>query len=219
MIDYAYGLATKYGEASSALACEWYDAIAQLERANVPAAVPAQTATYNETAKAINGAMKQSPSGQLLTSVVQRLVKQAAADTTLQNAKRDGAYFAWVPHGDTCPFCIALAANGWQKMSREAMKGNHAEHIHQNCDCEYAIRFGNNLNYRGYDPDQYRQMYDNADDSSQGFSSGHWQNESTAKINGMRRAQYAANKDEINAQKRAAYAKRIEIKSGNKEGE
>ena len=53
----------------------------------------------------------------------------------LKNAVRDGAEWAWVPHGDTCPFCITLASNGWQKASRKVLKGGHAEHIHANCDC------------------------------------------------------------------------------------
>ena len=41
LIDYAYALATKYGEASAELACEMYDLMAQTQGANVPPAVPA----------------------------------------------------------------------------------------------------------------------------------------------------------------------------------
>ena len=42
-IDYAYALATKYGEAAGAAACEMYDAIADLQGASVPPAVPADS--------------------------------------------------------------------------------------------------------------------------------------------------------------------------------
>ena len=48
LIDYGYAVATKYGEASAAIAAEMYDATAALTGASVPAAVPAETATYGE---------------------------------------------------------------------------------------------------------------------------------------------------------------------------
>lgn len=130
---------------------------------------------------------------------VSRLVKQAGADTTLKNAIRDGAEWAWVPHGDTCPFCITLASNGWQRASKKALKGDHAQHIHAHCDCEYAIRFDSRTTVAGYDPDKYLEQY---------YAYG-------GDINAMRRAQYASNKGKINAQKRAAYAARKLRASGN----
>ena len=123
---------------------------------------------------------------------VSRLVKQAGANTTLKNAIRDGAEWAWVPHGDTCPFCITLASNGWQPASKKALKGDHAQHIHAHCDCEYAIRFDSNTTVAGYDPDKYLAQYQAAGGD----------------INAMRRAQYARDRDAINTQKRAAYAAR-----------
>ena len=45
LINYGYAVATKYGEASAAIAAEMYDATAALAGASVPAAVPAETAT------------------------------------------------------------------------------------------------------------------------------------------------------------------------------
>lgn len=196
LINYAYGLVTKYGEGSAELACQMYDAIAEMEGASVAAAIPANTASYSETAKAINGSLTRSDSGQLLESTVGRLVKQPAADTMLQNAKRDGAQFAWIPSGDTCPFCIALASRGWQYQSKKAMKNGHAEHIHANCDCQYAIRFNKNTDVEGYNPDALYEQYNS------------YSGNPKDKINAMRREHYAANKDKINAQKREAYATR-----------
>lgn len=197
LTDYAFGVATKYGEGASAAAAEMYDAIAVASKAKVPPAVPAPTATYGEVAKTVNGTLKQNP--EIVPGAVGRLVKTAGVDTTMQNAIRDGAYWAWVPRGDTCAFCIMLASNGWQKASAKALKNGHAEHIHANCDCTYVVRFGNDLFVEGYDPQQYLDMYQNADGTR-------WQD----KLNSMRRDFYAENKDKINAQKRSAYAKRIE---------
>lgn len=198
-VNQAYALATKYGEASAALSCEMYDAMAAAQGVNVPPALPAPTATYEETARAVNGTLINRRS--TVPATVGRLVKQAGADTMLKNAIRDGAEFAWVPHGDTCAFCITLASRGWQPASKKALKGGHAEHIHSNCDCEYAIRFDSRTQIAGYDPDRYLQQYQDADGRK-------WQD----KVNAMRREQYAENADAINAQKRAAYERRKALK-------
>lgn len=201
LIEYAYAIATKYGEGAAEMACQMYDAVAEISGAGVPAAVPAQTATKGEVAKTINGALLWSDTAESAASAMSRLVKTAGVDTTVKNAIRDGAEWAWVPHGDTCAFCLMLASQGWVGASRKVLKGDHAEHIHNNCDCTFAVRFDSRSTVEGYDPDEYRQIYDNAEGST-------WEQ----KLNSMRRAQYAAKKDAINAQKRAAYAKRRERK-------
>lgn len=196
VIDYAYGLATKYGDGTSAAAAEMYDEIARAQGAKVPSAEPAPTASYKDTAKAVTYAKGRGQS--LIPGAVETLVKQAGADTMLRNAARDGAEFAWVPHGsETCPMCLTIASNGWRRASRKTMKGDHAKHIHSSCDCEFAIRFDGKSSVEGYDPDALREMYDNAEGRN-------WKE----KVNSMRREQYKASGDKIRAQKRAAYAKR-----------
>ena len=199
LIDVAYGLVTKYGEGSAALASEMYDALAELQGAHVPAAEPAETAEYGEVARMVNATKTSTPQ---LKSGVSRLVKRAGADTMLKNALRDGAEFAWVPNGDTCAFCMTLASRGWQKASKKAIKNGHAEHIHANCDCTYAIRFDPEVNVEGYDPDAYLKAYRDAGSD----------------VNGLRRIHYAENRERINAQKRAAYAARNEKKLSTTEG-
>ena len=225
LINYAFALATKYGEASAAVSAEMYDAVAALQGMDLLPAVPASTASYSEVAKMVDGILKKSVNEEMLIGGLTRLVKMAGTDTTLMNAHRDrpratgtgtgrhkhsGARVAWVPSGDTCAFCIALAARGWQSQTEWAAN-NHSEHIHSNCDCTYMVRFNDDLTYEGYDPEKYREMYDagidvpfeNEDDSHPDHESVPWQ-----KINGMRRANYAQNKDKINAQHREAYALR-----------
>lgn len=205
-IEYAYALATKYGEAAAAAACDMYDAIMIAQGAKVAAAVPAKTATMAEVAKTVNGTMKTG-NPEIVASAVGRLTKMAGADTMQQNAIENGDEWAWIPQGDTCAFCITLASRGWQKASEDALVNGHAEHIHANCDCTYAVRkAGSDLNVEGYDPEEYKEMY---------YGTG----ESTpkARINAMRREFYAENKEEINAQKRDAYAKREERNSSEAE--
>lgn len=167
-----------------------YDALAEAEGMLLPAAEPAATASYGEVARMVHATKDQNPEN--LPSGVSRLVKRAGADTTLHNAVRDGAQWAWVPHGDTCPFCITLASRGWQTASQKMLKNGHAEHIHSNCDCEFAVRFHSGTNVEGYDPEKYLKQY----------------RDTGSDVNAMRRIDYAARKDAINAQKRAAYAAR-----------
>ena len=193
LIAYAYAVATKYGEGSAALSAQMYDAIAELSGKLLPPAVPARTATYNETARAVHGARLFSKDPSVTAGAVSRLVKTAGADTTLQNAERDGAEFAWIPSGDTCAFCLTLASRGWQKVSKRTLKNGHAEHIHNNCDCTYAIRFNDDTDVEGYDHDKYLNWYNSEPGKPKD------------KINAMRREMYQENKDHINELKRAAY--------------
>lgn len=188
LLDYAYALSQHYGQAIGALSCQMYEATAAAQGVIVPTAEVADLPDYGEVAKAVKGTKKQSPNN--IPGTLARLVKQVGADTTLKNAERDGAQFAWVPHGDTCAFCITLASRGWQYMSKKAMRNGHAEHIHAHCDCEYAVRFDGKRTVAGYDPDKYLEEYYDANGD----------------INEMRRKRYAQNKDVINARKRELYA-------------
>ena len=89
-----------------------------------------------------------------------------------------------------------LHHTGFQRLaaSEKALKEGHAEHIHSNCDCEYAVRFSDRDGVRGYNPDFYKRIYDS-------YGSD---------INAIRREQYQKNKEKINAQKRARYAEKNE---------
>ena len=197
----AYSLATKYGEAATALACEMYDALAAASAAALPAAEPADTATIDEVAKAVVGTLKTgNPS--IVADSVGRLVKMSGVDTTMKNALRDGAEWAWIPRGETCAFCLMLASNGWQHASKKALKNGHAEHIHANCDCTYAVRFDSRTNVAGYDPDKYLQMFSQVDGSS-------WTGQDGL-VNALQAELNAQHRDEYNARKRAEYAARRE---------
>lgn len=196
LISFCYDTANYYGTASASLAALMYDTIAELEGVVLPAADLADNPTYDDVAKAVQGTLKTSQNTEMIAGSVSRLVKMVGQDTLLQNGMRDGAEFAWIPNGDTCAFCIMLASNGWQHMSKKALKGGHATHIHANCDCTYMVRHTSNLNVRGYDPDKYLKQYKEADGKN-------WRQ----KVNSMRRKFYAENSEEINEQKRSAYAK------------
>lgn len=212
VLDYAYALITKYGEGTGALAAEMYDATARLQKAVVPTAEIAETASYSDVAKAIKGAAKTSTDSNYLGGVVSRMVKQTGADTTLRNAVRDGAEFAWIPSGgETCAFCIMIASNGWRRASKKALRNGHASHIHANCDCAYAVRFDSKSEVEGYnDGAEYRKMYDDAKAEGEEFGRN--------AVNQMRVNMYKNNPDlaeKIKAQKRAAYARNTHNRTAN----
>lgn len=221
MIEAAASFATNYGEASAALAAEFYDLMAELSGVVLPPALPADPATIDEVAKAVVGTLKTG-NEEIVSAAVARLVKMAGVDTTMQNALRDGAEWAWIPHGDTCAFCITLASNDWQRASEKAIKNGHAEHIHANCDCTYAVRFDGQSNVEGYDPEKYKDMYDfttvkvwDPDDEEYTYQMRYGTPKD--KINGLRREFYAQNREKILEQKRDAYARRKALNSSKAE--
>lgn len=195
LIEYCYALATKYGEAAATLACQMYDAISEFEGANVEPAEPAETATFHETAKSVNGTINNLMGATITAGAIGRLVKMAGQDTTLKNAIRDRAYFAWIPMGDTCPYCLAIAAEGWQRAGSKTLSGDHAKHIHGNCNCAYSIKHNKETEYKAYNPEDYQEMFEEADGDTE-----------EEKINSVRRMTYSQHKDRINEQKREIYA-------------
>ena len=114
-----------------------------------------------------------------------------------------------------------LASIGWQKAGKKTLKGGHAEHIHANCDCTYAVRFDASTKVAGYEPEKYRDIindatngeYDVDDLLREAGRTSSWNGRNYTGLNMVRRAFYAENADEINAQKRSAYEKRVERES------
>lgn len=204
MIAFAFALVTKYGTASASLAALMYDYAVELSGLLYPAAVPAAPPPIDEVAKAVIGSSK-SENAEIVSAAIGRLVKLQGVDTTMRNALRDGAEWAWIPSGDTCAFCIALSSRGWQKASRKAIKNGHAEHIHANCDCTYAVRFDPTSEVAGYDNGaDARAIYDNVSLDGEPDTPEN-------RINAIRRRLYSENRERIRAQQASAYQKRKEL--------
>lgn len=196
VVEYANALIMRYGEAAAAYACQMYDEIARVSRANVMPAEPAEIVDYSTVAKAINGSLLQSIAGLMAVRVVERLVKQAGADTMLQNATRDGAEYAWIPDGGACPFCMGIGAEGWKTASKRIVSGVHAEHIHSSCNCEFAIRFDEKSNVNGYNPNDYKQALE---EQTEKEIREEQREENRALIDEQKREAYKFNKDNEDA--------------------
>ena len=189
MIQYCYALSTKYGEAASAYAAEYYDEVAIASGVNLPSAIPAETVSYSAVAIAMYGMLKTTQNSNAISRKCGVFCKQASADTLLQNAIRDKAEFAWIPSGDTCPFCMGIAAEGWQRAKLSTARSGTARHIHATCNCMFSVRFNKESGVAGYDPGTYQKQIDEVDGD----------------LNEIRRIQYQENKDLINEQHRETY--------------
>lgn len=159
ILDATYKITQAYGLAASTLAANKYDqdvALAEkqgfLKPGQIKEAEVWDPLGYGSIARAINGTLKND-SKEKLPDTIERMVKRFAEDTTLMNARRDGAEYAWIPAGDTCVFCLSLASNGWQRASKSTAEGNHADHIHPHCDCTFSVRFSKDTNVKGYHPE------------------------------------------------------------------
>lgn len=205
ILDYAYAIVSMYGEASSELACQMVEALAEYSNAAIEAAEPAATATYGETARAVRSEMLRTKDAVTIGSTAGRLVKLASADTMAKNAIRDGAQWAWIPSGDSCAVCMTLASRGWQFASEDMLWDGHAEHIHNHCDCNFCVRYSNDVDVEGYDPETLYEEYMGAG------------NTRMERINALRRQNYAENREKINAQKREAYRRRKAQEAAGKE--
>ena len=198
-------VSTHHGMSTSALAATWFDQLALAEGADIVKAVPINDPHQlraRRMAIARNAAMPKLLAGdregfaKAIASAVAADVKRQASNTVMLNAIRTNAEFAWIPGGDeTCAFCIAVASNGWQPASKATALGGHADHIHDNCLCEFAIRFDKSTQYSSFDADKYSEMYKDADGRN-----------AQDKINSIRRDLYAENGDKIREQHRERYA-------------
>ena len=158
--------ATHNGAAAAAIACTWYETVAKASGVDVPRAQP----------------------------VVE--VNAAQIGAAYKRAER------MLSLGDAQGFVDAIASGieaEVKRCSSSTMRKNaerdDEDHIHPNCDCEFAIRFSKDDNVEGYDPGYYKEKYRNAPGMM-----------SKDKINSLRRDLYAERKIEINKQRRERYA-------------
>ncbi len=184
LIQMANAIATKYGEAAAAVTCDMYDAIAEAQGAELAPAVPAMTPSIEETGNVVRSAMRRAPA--ILADEIGKLVKKTSTRTMRKNAARDDALMALVPRGDGCPFCKMLGSRGWEPA--RASKSFEA-HLHSNCRCEYVVRFGDDLEVEGYDPDALYEEFQQYE--------GSWDE----KMKAMRQAQSGQYKETVGIKK------------------
>lgn len=96
--------------------------------------------------------------GRGLEKIVSNAVKNAAVDTTSDNANIDkDARWAIIPNPDCCPRCFMFSSNGFRYHSEASASAE----LHNSCQCEVVADFGENPKVADYDPAGiYERMYD-----------------------------------------------------------
>ena len=196
-VNLLYINVVKNGEAAATLSAELFEYMTQNSLENLATVDMFVNDDIRELYRMVYG-VKKYGNPKLIAEGASRYVKLSSVDTVLGNALKYGCEVAWIPHGDTCAFCIALASNGWQPASKKLIKNGHAEHVHANCDCTFAVRYSRDVEVEGYDDGKkYRKIYYDAKGS-----------DSSERIKNLRRELDAENKEEIKKQQHEAYEER-----------
>lgn len=93
-------------------------------------------------------------------------IRRAANRCVAHNARKDPAkpWYARVPRGETCGFCLMLASFGFYAKTEEA-----AEHSHAHCDCRIVPGFNGVTTVKGYDPEGMYERYNECVDALGGL--------------------------------------------------
>ncbi|OTA27237.1 hypothetical protein B9G54_01580 [Alloscardovia macacae] len=96
--------------------------------------------------------------------VLADLMRASYHQTGLRNIRLDPNHPRWarVPSGAvTCAFCMMLASRGFYYHTQESA-GGLDNVFHQHCDCAIVPEWGKGTVLDGYEPEKYRQMWDEA---------------------------------------------------------
>jgi hypothetical protein len=163
-------LVAQFGQVAATQAAYWYEEIRAKDVRGRFATRLADTAPADAVQSNVrffaghlyDGTAQVMLSG--LGGAVQRHVVNASRDTIRSNAARDPArpFYARVPVGKTCAFCLMLASRGFVYASEETAGGEY----HNDCDCEAVADFSDNPRLEGYDPDGLYDVYASARDAT-----------------------------------------------------
>lgn len=139
LLDFVPALTTVYGEAAAVVAADWYDELRAAEgvRGRFTSVMAAPFAVDAVQARVRFGAahlFTDTPDAMkpFLSGAVQKYVLQPGRDTVAVSAVEDPVASGWqrVTQGETCRFCVGLAARGAVYRQESA-----AFAAHGHCDC------------------------------------------------------------------------------------
>lgn len=173
IMDEAREVAAKFRMLGSELGAQWYDLCAELAGVDVE---PAELDIMDDEALAARAErVARSQAAQVnpvesFQAFLQAQIAEEIRMTGQRNLDRDyergvkGGRWARVPVGDTCAWCLMLAANGtWYKTEKSAERTKHGDKYHANCNC-VAVFYADPEDIRGYTGIyRYKQMYYDAD--------------------------------------------------------
>ena len=182
VMEEAARIYAKYRMLGAELGAQWYDLCAELAGVSVEKAeidFDFIDFALEDTIKAFESMPPDKTIEQFFDEFMQSQIDLAFNTTGMQNLDRDylrgvrGGRWARVPVGETCAWCIMLAANGaWYKSEETALR-EEAGKFHRNCDC-VAVYYANAEDIADYAPylAHYKAMYYAADNMRKANLSG-----------------------------------------------
>lgn len=165
LIEFLPELVANYGDAAALLGADWYDMLrdAPPSAANFRAvmAEPAPVDQVRSSARwGLGPLFAGDPDGalSLLSGSTQRLVMQPFRSTVYESANSDPVkmYYARVPVGPTCRFCVMVASRGF--VYRTEVSAGDSNDWHDKCNCMIVPgRFPSDYP-DGYDLDEYKRL-------------------------------------------------------------
>ena len=173
LLEYAPILVAEYGEASAAVAAEWYEEVRAREvggryTARVGGLTP-DDAVRGGVRYAAGHLWTESPELTIavLSGAIQRYIAYGGRDAVARNVATDPARprYARVPAGrTTCAFCTMLASRGFvyhsEADAQRRGRNQTQDKYHDDCDCQVVMSWDRDRPHiEGYDPDAMYEMY------------------------------------------------------------
>ncbi|VXB22797.1 conserved hypothetical protein [Citricoccus sp. K5] len=154
LLDFMPALVAEYGDVAAVVSAEWFE---QVYGSTARLATPVAAEAVEQGVRFAAGHLwTPEPSAivGLLSTQLDKWVKQPGRDTIARSAERDGLHWARVPSGaKTCAWCLVLASRDAVYLTeRSATKGANGSDYHGKCDC-VAVPMESIDDYPdGYDP-------------------------------------------------------------------
>lgn len=180
VIEAAVQVAEKFAMLGAELGAQWYDLCTELAGINAEPAIvdEVDTVGLTERAKATVNGKPTDTIQSAFNLYLQNVINDSVRTTGDANLWRDyergltGGRWARVPVGDTCAWCLMLAAQGaWYLSEKSALEGE-AGHYHNGCNC-IAVYHADPDSIGGYSKlADYKSMYYDADNTRRANDKG-----------------------------------------------
>lgn len=165
MLEFLPELVAAYGDAAALLGADWYDMLRDVPpsaaRFSAVMASPVDAEPVRASTRWGLGPLFQGDPDaalSLLAGSTQRLVMQPFRSTVFDSANTDPVrmYYARVPVGQTCRFCVMVASRGF--VYRTAERAGESNDWHDDCNCMIVPGTGPSDYPEGFDLAEYQRL-------------------------------------------------------------
>jgi hypothetical protein len=166
-------LVARYGDPAALMAAEFMERYTPTSMSRTFQPILSENVSYEQIQAEVRYAMGGWAKGvpeqtiRILLAALDRYTKFSARKTVIDNARRHKKLrFARVPTGaKTCEFCLLLASRGFVYWSKET--AGEFSRFHNHCDCLVVAGYAGETEIAGYDTDDLRQRYREAQNKAE----------------------------------------------------